>query len=72
MYEHPIKRFGLSMNRIIYSNTKMVHAGFPKKEGINYMGIEYKYRTFSSGKAVTSKIYTDENLDEVLPSRHQE
>jgi len=29
MYEHPIKRAGLSMNRIIYSNTKMVFQGFP-------------------------------------------
>lgn len=30
MYEHPIKRFGLSMNRIVLSNTRMVSAGFPK------------------------------------------
>ena len=30
MYEHPIKRAGLSMNRIVFSNTKMVMNGFPK------------------------------------------
>ena len=32
MYEHPIKRAGLSMNRILFSNTRMVMAGFPKSK----------------------------------------
>ena len=54
MYEHPIKRFGLSMNRIIYSNTRMVANGFPRANP-QKLEITYKYRTFAGGKATSSK-----------------
>ena len=54
MYEHPIKRAGLSMNRIIYSNTKMLKAGFPslKEQQFN---LSFKYRTFEAGKLTSTK-----------------
>ena len=54
MYEHPIKRAGLSLNRIIYSNTKMVAAGFPQAD-TNRFALSFKYRTFAAGKAVESR-----------------
>lgn len=55
MYEHPMKRAGLSMNRILFSNTRMVQQGFPKLDQTK-MGIHYKLRTFSQGKQVGSSI----------------
>lgn len=51
MYEHPIKRAGLSLNRIIYSNTKMVYQGFPKADAQKF-NLGFKYRTFENGKMV--------------------
>lgn len=55
MYEHPIKRAGLSLNRIIYSNTKMVAAGFPSTDGVNRFALSFKYRTFAAGKATETR-----------------
>ena len=51
MYEHPIKRAGLSMNRIVYSNTKMVMAGFPKINPQQF-NLSFKHKTFENGKAI--------------------
>jgi len=68
MYEHPIKRAGLSLNRIIYSNSKMVFQGFPKADAQKY-NLGFKYRTFENGKVVSLKWYTSKDLDEVLPPR---
>jgi hypothetical protein len=80
MYEHPIKRAGLSLNRIIYSNSKMVFQGFPKADAQKY-NLGFKYRTFENGKVVSLKCkltqvsnmckigYTSKDLDEVLPPR---
>ena len=51
MYEHPIKRAGLSMNRIIYSNTKMVMHGFPNVN-IQRFVLSFKHKTYDNGKAV--------------------
>ena len=72
MYEHPVKRFGLSMNRIVYSNTKMVFEGFPKKKDVNFMNISFRYRTFKSGKATSNRVFMPHELDELLPSKHNE
>jgi hypothetical protein len=60
MYEHPIKRAGLSMNRIIYSNTKMVMSGFPKFNPQQF-NLSFKHKTFENGKAVKiqCKYYQD-------------
>ena len=54
MYEHPIKRAGLSMNRILYSNTKMVMAGFP---GVNpqRFNLAFKMKIYSNGKATSTQ-----------------
>ena len=49
MYEHPIKRAGLSMNRILYSNTKMVLPGFPTAKPAQF-ALSFKYRTYTNGK----------------------
>ena len=51
MYELPIKRAGLSMNRILLSNTKMVGAGFPKMKEQQFT-LNFKYRVFENGKQV--------------------
>jgi len=51
MYEHPIKIAGLSMNRILYSNTKMVMAAFPQAKTQQF-NLSFKYRRFENGKAV--------------------
>ena len=54
MYEHPIKRAGLSMNRILFSNTKMVLPGFPQSKD-NRFALSFKYRVLEGGKQVSSK-----------------
>ncbi len=72
MYEHPIKRFGLSMNRIVYANSKMVNAGFPVKKDSNRMGITFRMRTFSAGRATSNRVFHTEDLDELLPSSIKE
>ena len=54
MYEHPIKRAGLSLNRIIYSNTRMVFQGFPGADAQKF-NLGFKYRTFEAGKVTSVK-----------------
>ena len=54
MYELPIKRAGLSMNRIVFSNTKMVMQGFPALKPQQFK-LSFKYRSFENGKAVSTK-----------------
>lgn len=49
MYEHPIKRAGLSLNRIIYSNTRMVYEGFPNLQKQQF-NLSFKYRIYENGK----------------------
>ena len=51
MYEHPIKRAGLTMNRIIYSNSKILMTGQPKFNPQQYI-LAFKHKTFENGKAV--------------------
>ena len=51
MYEHPIKRAGLTMNRIIYSNSKILMTGQPKFNPQQYI-LAFKNKTFENGKAV--------------------
>ena len=54
MYEHPIKRAGLSLNRIIYSNTKMVLQGFPKAKAQQF-NVSFKYKAYENGKVSSVK-----------------
>ena len=51
MYEHPIKRAGLTMNRIVYSNTKMLMTGQPRFNPQQFV-LSFKHKTFENGKAV--------------------
>ena len=54
MYEHPIKRAGLSMNRIIFSNTRMVQQGFPALKPQQF-DLRFKFRTYKDGKVISSE-----------------
>ena len=54
MYEHPMKRAGLSMNRILYSNTKMVLQGFPNHNPKQF-DLGFKYKTYENGKVSTTR-----------------
>ena len=54
MYEHPVKRFGLSMNRIVLSNTRMVAEGFPSLNPQKF-DIHFKFRTYAAGKATSTR-----------------
>ena len=54
MYEHPIKRAGLSLNRIIYSNTVMVGPGFPDFKEAR-MNLSFKFRRYENGKVVSTR-----------------
>ena len=49
MYEHPIKRAGLSFNRILFSNTKMVQACFPGSSAQRY-NLSFLMKTYENGK----------------------
>jgi hypothetical protein len=68
MYDHPIKRAGLTFNRILYSNTRMVAPCFPA--GVEQrLKIQYKIKFFDNGKETLRKYYTHKNLDELFPAR---
>ena len=54
MYEHPIKRAGLSLNRIIYSNTRMVYEGFPNLQKQQF-NLSFKYRVYDQGKVTQQR-----------------
>ena len=54
MYEHPIKRAGLSFNRILYSNTKAVLPIFPASNPGRF-SINFLMKTYDSGKEVSRK-----------------
>jgi len=51
MYEHPIKRAGLSFNRILFSNTKMVSQCFPNSVASRY-NLAFTMKTYENGKEV--------------------
>ncbi len=51
MYEHPIKRAGLTFNRILFSNTKMVQNGFSGGQPGRF-GIVFQLRHYEMGKIV--------------------
>jgi hypothetical protein len=55
MYEHPIKRAGLTFNRILFSNTKMVLPAFPG-DNLLKMKLSYKVKFFDNGKETSRKI----------------
>lgn len=54
MYEEPIKRAGISMNRILYSNTKMVYRCFSGSTEAQF-NTSFKFRLYTNGKATSTK-----------------
>jgi hypothetical protein len=57
MYEHPMKRAGISMSRILYSNTRMVSKGFPatRDSKMDKFSLAFKFRTYANGKVTSTK-----------------
>jgi hypothetical protein len=57
MYEHPMKRAGISMSRILYSNTRMVAQGFPatRDSKMDKYSLGFKFKTYSMGKVTSTK-----------------
>ena len=49
MYEHPIKRAGLTMNRILFSNTQMVRVAFPEAKAQRFT-VSFKLKSYENGK----------------------
>ena len=68
MYEHPIKRAGLTFNRILLSNTRMVAAAFPGAESGKYR-LQYKLKFYEAGKEISRKYVNIKDVDEVFPAR---
>ena len=54
MYEHSIKQAGLSMNRVLFSNTMMVMGGFPNAKAQQF-SLSFKNRTFENGKSTSTQ-----------------
>ena len=67
MYEHPIKRAGLTFNRILFSNTKMVAKCMPIPQ--ERFKVSFKYKIFENGKEQSRRYYTDKQMDEIFPVR---
>ena len=68
MYEQPIKRAGLSMNRILYSNTKMVMGGFPQAKPAQF-NLSFKYKAFENGVTTSTKCKSN-SIDCAIPESH--
>ena len=69
MYEHPIKRAGLSFNRILLSNTRMVAPCFPGFGTDNKYRLQFKMKFYEGGKEYDRKIVSVNNIDDVFPAR---
>ncbi len=67
MYEHPIKRAGLTFNRILFSNTKMVVPCYQGTEG-KYR-LQFKMKFYENGKETSRKYISIKDVDEVFPAR---
>ncbi len=68
MYDHPIKRAGLTFNRILYSNTVMALPGLPAGTE-NRLRVNYKVKYYDLGKEVNRKYFNSKSLDEIFPTR---
>ena len=59
MYEHPIKRAGLSFNRILFSNTNSVKMCFTSNrvdtKKTNRFDLSFQLRKFENGKEVSRR-----------------
>ena len=68
MYEHPIKRAGLTFNRILLSNTRMVAHAFPGADAGKYR-LQFKMKFYENGKETSRKYVSIRDVDEVFPAR---
>ena len=68
MYEHPLKRAGLSFNRILYSNSKMVLPCFPGDNLPKYK-LSFKIKYFDGGREISRKYFTQDQMDELFPAK---
>lgn len=68
MFDHPIKRAGLTFNRILLSNSKMVLPCFPGDNATKYR-LTYKVKYFENGKETSRKYVDATMLDELFPTR---
>ena len=68
MYEHPIKRAGLTFNRILLSNTKMALPCFPGDNNGKFR-LQFKMKFYEGGREANRKIFSGKNMDEIFPSR---
>ena len=68
MYEHPIKRAGLTFNRILFSNTKMVMPCIPNAAPEKFK-VTFKVKYFENGKETSRRYFTQENADDIFPPR---
>ena len=69
MYEHPIKRAGLTFNRILLSNSRMVAPAFPGFGTDGKYRLQFKMKFYENGKETSRKYVSANNLDEVFPAR---
>ena len=67
MYDHPIKRAGLTFNRILYSNTVIAARGLPPGTEAR-LRIAFKVKYYDLGKEVSRKYFKNTNLDEIFPT----
>ena len=68
MYEAPIKRAGLSFNRILYSNARSSQHIFPNSTAEQFK-VHYKLKLFENGKQTLRQEYNqEEHLDVMFPS----
>ncbi len=72
MYEHPIKRAGLTFNRILLSNTRMVASCYPGFGTDGKYRLQFKMKFYEAGKETDRKIISAANIDEVFPARKWE
>jgi hypothetical protein len=65
MYEQPMKRAGLTLNRILYSNTKAIAPMFGGNTHQKFM-FKFNIKTYANGKMQSIKPLTDAELDKAL------
>ena len=70
MYEHPIKRAGLTFNRILFSNTKMVMPAMPQAIPEKFK-VTFKVKYFENGKETSRRYFTSDNTDEIFPPKQK-
>ena len=71
MYEHPMKRAGLSFSRILFSNMKAVEEGFPKANQ-KYYKFSFNHKFSDAVKYTKITHYTEKDLDQLFPSTKKE